>query len=207
MTAFMDEEPPSQAMLGLEHSFTRAGTPAQQRAVQRDAWSRLETYGTPSGLPGSRISNEVLGSRDWRVQLTPHAGLMLGHRVWLDALVSGCSLVGIAGLFGTTVNPSEQHSAVWALGLDPDAIGLFFHLHYFSFHMVFDNRLSCIIHANDGDFVAYAGPEKWLRAALPPQAIGRAATIDVVEGVEEEHGPGCMDGILEHYAPFMLDDD
>jgi hypothetical protein len=40
---------------------------------------------------------------------------------------------------------------------------------------------------------------------LPPIAVGSVATAKVIAGIEEEHGPGCMDGILEHYAPFMLD--
>jgi hypothetical protein len=35
--------------------------------------------------------------------------------------------------------------------------------------------------------------------------VGAAATQWVRECVEEDHGPGYMDGILEHDAPFMLD--
>ena len=37
--------------------------------------------------------------------------------------------------------------------------------------------------------------------------IGAAATQKNKEEIEWEHGPGCMDAILEHYAPFMLDGD
>ncbi|NGM22717.1 hypothetical protein G3576_22080 [Roseomonas stagni] len=71
--------------------------------------------------------------------------------------------------------------------------------------MLFPEDLSFAIHANDGDYAVYAGPEDFIRAALPPEAIGAAATANVVEGIEEEHGEGAIDGILAHYAPFMLE--
>jgi hypothetical protein len=44
-----------------------------------------------------------------------------------------------------------------------------------------------------------------IRAALPSFLLGAAATLENKLGIEQEHCPGCMDGILEHYAPFMLD--
>lgn len=199
---------PDEGMVGAQRHPRPAGSTAQQRSLHKGAFNLLETYTTPSGLPGTRLSNEVLGSRGWRVQLAPHYPLMKHEPPWLGPLAAACSAAGISTLFGAAVNPRENPaSSVWELGLDPDDVGLFFNLHVHNFHIVFDSQYSCALMANDGDFVAYAGPEKWLRAALPKHAIGAAATADWLEGVEGEHGAGCMNTILEHYAPFMLDDD
>ena len=199
---------PFEGMVGAQHRLRPAGSTCQQRALHKGAFDQLETYTTPSGLPGTRLSNDVLGSRGWRVQLAPHYPLLHHERTWLDPLALACSNAGMTSLLGAAVNPrDEPASSVWELGLDPDNIALFFNLHPHNFHMAFDANYSCALMANDGDYVAYAGPETWLRAALPKHAIGAAATADWLEGVEDEHGAGCMDSILEHYAPFMLDDD
>lgn len=84
---------------------------------------------------------------------------------------------------------------------------LCFDRYFFSFKMAFDQVGQCAVHASDGDHAAYVGPDGVIRDALVPRAIGRAATEAAREEAEDSHGPGCIDNILEHYAPFMPDDD
>ena len=60
------------------------------------------------------------------------------------------------------------------------------------------------VQGNDGDFCVFAGPEAFVREALPPTAIGSAATAEVTAEVEKEHGKGCMKGVLAHYEHFMI---
>ncbi|SFK90678.1 hypothetical protein SAMN02745775_11089 [Falsiroseomonas stagni DSM 19981] len=182
----------------------RAGTPAQQIALQDRAWTMLELYETPSGRPGTRLSNAWLGAQGWRVQMVDHFSL------WKEEFVAPLNAAarrrGHEFLLGTVVQPGVLRvSAVWHVATDPDPTSRFFEAHEAGFHMLFPEDLSFAIHANDGDYAVYAGPEEFIRAALPPEAIGAAATADVVEGIEEEHGEGAIDGILAHYAPFMLD--
>lgn len=76
---------------------------------------------------------------------------------------------------------------------------LCFDRYFFNFFM------AC--HASDGDHAAYVGSDGVIRDVLVPKAIGRAATEAAREEAEDSHGPGCIDNILEHYAPFMPDDD
>jgi hypothetical protein len=67
-----DREPPSFATGDLGEELTRAGSPAAQRGLRSVAWLMLDTYCTPSGLMGSRLSEDWLSSRGWAVQLVPH---------------------------------------------------------------------------------------------------------------------------------------
>ncbi len=182
----------------------RAGTPAQQIALQDRAWTMLELYETPAGREGTRLSNARLGMHGWRVQIVDH--YLMWKEEWVAPLVAASRRRGHDFLLGTVVQPGLLRvSAVWRVAADPDPTSRFFEAHYAGFHMLFPEDLSFAIHANEGDYAIYAGPEDFLREALPPEAIGAAATADVVEGIEEEHGEGAIDGILAHYAPFMLD--
>ncbi len=182
----------------------RAGTPEQQIALQNGAWTMLELYETPAGRQGTRLSNAWLGQKAWRVQIVGHYHMW--EEKWVAPLVAATRRRGHDFLLGTTVQPGFLRvSAVWRVSADPDPTSRFFEAHYAGFHMLFPEDLSFAIHANEGDYAVYAGPEDFIRAALPPEAIGAAATADVVEGIEEEHGEGAIDGILAHYAPFMLD--
>jgi hypothetical protein len=186
----------------------RAGSPAVQTALQEKAWSTLKTYRTPAGRTGSRLANEWLGSRGWRVQLVPHA-LVRDPRCipLLEPLAAAALHRGVTELYGTDVHPEYRRpSAVWRVPVDSERISAFFEAHYTSFHALFPQDLGFAIHANEGDYAVFAGPEAFLREALPPDELGRAATAELKADLEQEHGVGFLDGILSHYEPFMLDD-
>ncbi|WP_439553225.1 hypothetical protein [Falsiroseomonas sp.] len=197
-------EPSPAGIVETLGQMPRAGTPGQQIALYDLAWTTLETFIAPNGVAGTRLSNAWLGSHGWRVQMVDH--YLMWKEDWVARLVEAARLRGHAFLLGTSVHPMvEGPSAVWRVATDPDPTSRFFEAHYCGFHMLFPADLSFAIHANEGDYAVYAGPEDFLRHALPPEAIGAAATADVVEGIEEEHGEGAIDGILAHYAPFMRD--
>ncbi len=182
----------------------RAGSPSEQITLQDRAWTMLEVFETAAGRKGTRLSNAWLGEKGWRVQLVEQASMW--KEEWVEPFTRAARLGGYRHLFGTYVETGDfRVSAVWRVATDPDPTSRFFEAHYTGFHMLFPADLSFAIHANEGDYAVYAGPEEFIRAALPPEAIGAAATADVVEGIEEEHGEGAIDGILAHYAPFMLD--
>jgi len=199
------EEPRSGVVLPSLGDMKRAGSPAEQIAAQGRAWEMLEPYATPSGLVRSRLSNEWLGEKNWSIQFVPQY-LMGWDADWVEPLAAVAIRRGHPFLLGTVVQPGDlRPSAVWRVPADPDGIGRFFEAHYALFHMIFAADRSFAVHANDGDFAVYAGPEDFVREALPPEAIGPEATAAVQAAVEQEHGKGCMDGILAHYRPFMLD--
>ena len=184
----------------------RMGNAEEQFAWQDRAWTMLEPFVTNSGFLRNRLANTWLGSQGWRVQMVPQYKLTGSAPEWLESLLPGLRRAGHRFLLGTVVEEGlARHSAVWKLPIDADSIGRFFEAHYAIFHMMFPADLSFAVHANDGDYAIIAGPEPLVRSLLAPEEIGAAATARVVEDIEEEHGPGCIDGILEHYAPFMLD--
>lgn len=198
-------QPRSGAVLPSLGDMQRAGSPTEQLALQDSAWEMLETYTTPSGAIRTRLSNNWLGERDWRVQL-----FFQYHLAWepeaIGPLIAALRRRQHLTLLGTVVQPGVlRRSAVWRVPVDEDGIGRFFEAHYAVFHMLFPRDRSFAVHANDGDFSVFAGPEDFVRDALPPEAIGARGTAEVVRVVETEHGKGCMDGILAHYAPFTLD--
>ena len=109
---------------------------------------------------------------------------------------------------GAALHPSlPTLSPVWQLDGEEGEIDYFFNSHRYGFHMAWCEDRRFAIHGDPGNYNVYSGPEDLVRAALPPFLIGAAATRKNAEEIEWEHGPGCMDAILEHYAPFMLNDD
>lgn len=201
-------ELPSGAVLPSMGGLSRAGSSGEQAALQDRAWTMLEMFKTNGGEARTRLSNDWLGSHDWRVQITSHYKLASPEIADFRRLTNVIRTSGETGLLGTVVEPGElRHSAVWYLPIDGDAIGRFFEAHYARFHMLYPPDLRFAIHANDGDYAFLAGPKAFVRAALEAGDIGPAATSRVVAAIEDEHGSGCMDSILEHYAPFMMDDD
>ena len=182
--------------------ITRAGTPAEQVAAQDRAWTILETYATPSGLPGAWLANGWLGDNGLRVQLLHHAHTLDGQmKPFADALRRW----GIDSLLGTNVSPdAPRPSAVWRIPAEAGAIGTFMFDHYAGFHILFPGDLSFALLANDGDYVAFAAPESLLREALPPESIGNKATTALVAELERVYQPGAIDRVLAHYEPFML---
>ncbi len=204
MTQYPADEPRPGCILDSLGDMPRAGRAEQQIALQDKAWTALETYATPSGSVRTRLANEWLGRNQWSIQIVPH--YLMWKEAWVAPLVEAMRRRGHPFLLGTVVQPGALRvSAVWRVAAETDPTSRFFEAHYTGFHMLFPEDLSFAIHANDGDFAIYAGSESFIRDALPPEAIGAAATAEVVEGIEEEHGEGAIDGVLAHYAPFMLD--
>jgi hypothetical protein len=182
----------------------RAGTVAEQIAWQDRAWEMVEVYKAPSGYNGARLSNAWLGAHDWRVQLYTFSALCWRPGT-MSSFVSAAIRAGHSALYGTRVSPGARPTAVWRIPAEEDAVERFFEAHYHTFSVLFPADRSFAVQGNDGDFAVFAGSEAFLREALPPEAIGHSFTAEVVDGVEAEYGEGCMEGILAHYAPFMLE--
>jgi len=196
--------PPSTAVYPSLDAMPRAGSATQQIALHDSAWEMVETYHAPSGHKGTRLSNEWLGTHDWRVQLFYFRDLAWEAGT-VRGLVAASRRRGHRFLFGTAVSPVARPTAVWQLPIEEDAIERFFEPHHSTFTVLFPADRSFAVHGNDGDFSTFAGPERFIREALPESAIGRAATAAVRAEVEKEHGKGCMKDVLIHYEPFMLD--
>ena len=140
--------------------------------------------------------------------MVPIIGLKLPEEELLGPLLPALGEFGVSEIIGGTFNaPLGEISPVWILEWAEENLDTFLNLHRTDYHMVWSEDRRFAIHGNDGDFDVYAGPEYLIRAALPPFLIGAAATRKNAEEIEWEHGPGSMDAVLEHYAPFMLDDD
>jgi len=191
---------------GLQN-LRRAGSPTEQDAYQTRARQMLEVYTTPAGTQGARLSNDWLGTHDWRVQLVHHMDLRQPITPELvSRLAESMAQPGPPAPLGANVDPSDaKPTAVFRV--PPTATGLeaFFGTHFIGFHMLFAEDLSFAIVANEGDFAAIAGPEEFVRNALPPEYVGAVATAKLKAELEAELDPGWFDGILAHYAPFMLD--
>ena len=192
----------------IDEYYKRAGLRDRQIALRKGANEMLEEFRTPGGLAGSRLSNEWLGQHGWKIQMVPIIGLKLPEEELLGPLLPALGEFGVSEIIGGTFNaPLGEISPVWILEWAEENLDTFLNLHRTDYHMVWSEDRRFAIHGNDGDFDVYAGPEYLIRAALPPFLIGAAATRKNAEEIEWEHGPGSMDAVLEHYAPFMLDDD
>jgi len=190
----------------LDKDFKRAGLRDRQVKLLSEAVEMLEAFRTPSDQDGSRLSNDWLGRHGWKVQMVPSIGYKLPDEELLGPLLPALRGYGISTLLGASLYPVlPKLSPVWELDWNEEKLDYFFDIHRTGYHMLWDEKRRFAIHGNDGDYDVYAGPEDLIRAALPSFLLGAAATLENKLGIEQEHGPGCMDGILEHYAPFMLD--
>ncbi len=162
---------------GLDAEFRRAGSREQQVKLLNEACEMLEAFRTPGGLPGSRFSNEWLGHNGWKVQMVPSIGYKLPGEELLGPLLPALLGLGVSKLFGASLYPTlPKLSPVWELDWTEDQLDYFFNIHRFGYHIVWDEKLRFAIHGNDGYYDVYAGPEEFVRAALPPFLIGAAAT-------------------------------
>ncbi|CAH0258741.1 hypothetical protein [Roseomonas sp. CECT 9278] len=204
MTANRPPFLPGDATFPALDQMPRAGSAEQQIALQLSAVEMVEPYRAPSGHPGMRLSNAWLGEHDWRIQMFFYRDLP-----WepgrLRNLISAARRRGHATLLGTPTSLTSRPGAVWRLALEEDAIERFFEAYYLSFNLLFPADRSFAVNGNDGDFAVFAGPEAFVREAVPDGAIGAETTAEVVAEVEREHGKGCMEGVLAHYAPFMIE--
>lgn len=191
----------------MGYGITRAGTPAEQVAAQDRIWTILETVTHPGLPPWALLSQDWLGANRLRVQLFHHGDTRDNDtmKVGMKRLTETLRRHGLESLLGTYVSPdTPRPSAVWRVPAEADAIGLFMQELYFGFHILVPEDLRFALLANDGDYVAFAAPEDFLREALPPEAIGRKATAELIEELEQGYEPGSFDRVLAHYEPFML---
>jgi hypothetical protein len=197
-------EPRSAAALGeaIAH-FVRAGAPANQLALQDRAWTMLEIWTLPDAFPGSRLANEWLGEKGWLLQVAPQREMWKPE--WVIPFAEACARRGHVELFGTAAETGDlRHSAVWRVPTNADDISRFFESHYACFSVLFPADLSFAIHCTDGDFATYAGPESFLREALPPEALGPRATAAAIAYVNPELTEADWDDFLAPYRPFMI---
>jgi hypothetical protein len=204
MTANPPLYPPADTTFPALDEMPRAGSAEEQIALQLSAVEMVEPYRAPSGHQGMRLANAWLGERDWRIQIFFYRDLP-----WAPGsvrnLIAAARRRGHESLLGTPTSLPSRPGAVWRLAMEEDAIERFFEAYYLSFSLLCPADRSFAVSGNDGDFVVFAGPEDFVREAVPDGAIGMAATAEVVAEVEREHGKGSMDGVLAHYAPFMIE--
>lgn len=187
----------------IDH-LAQAGTRAQQRVLRDLGWTMLETWQLPNGYSGTRFANAWLGEHRWRVQVVPQREMWKPE--WVAPLAKAAVRRGHEHLLGTSVETGKfRDRATWRIPTNADDVGRFFEAHYPMFSLLFPADRSFAIHCVGADLATYAGPEEFVREAVPDGAIGPAMTAEVVAEVEREHGKGCMQGVLAHYAPFMLD--
>jgi hypothetical protein len=204
----MNENPLPELPAATNHpaldDMPRAGTTGEQIALQMGAVEMVEPYRAPSGYLGMRLSNAWLGERDWRVQLFFYRDL-----AWTPGtvrnLIAAARRRSHTSLLGTATAPLLRPGAVWRMPMEEDAIERFFEAYYLIFNLLFPAERTFAVNGNDGDFAVFAGPEAFVREAVPDGAIGVATTAEVVAEVEREHGKGCMSGVLAHYRPFMIE--
>jgi hypothetical protein len=187
----LPDDLPSSGYTPTIADIPRAGSVAEQVAFHDSAWRMVETYTCPSGYPGTRVSNAWLGEHGWVVQLLPFFELAWGNRFHLPDGSTACDRLArlaqqhaAGGILGTMLAPGTRPSAVYRMPLDADSIERFFEAHRHCCHMAFPPDFFFAVHANDGDFCTYAGPEAFIREALPAERIGPAATAKVIADVE-----------------------
>ncbi len=191
-------------MDGMAHIPGRAA----QMALRDKAYEMLEFYSTPSGRPGTRLSNAWLGEHDWRVQLLQHWDIRnSGPSDMFVPLVAALQRRGTTHLCGTYVSgkDSTPPTAVWRIPLEARRISSFFEAHRYGFHIVFPEDRSFAIHATEDVDAAFAGPEAFLREALLPEFQGEAALADLKDAMDEEYGEAAFASVLAHYGPFLLE--
>lgn len=180
-----------------------------QLALRAQAWEMVEVFKTDWGATGTQLANEWLGTRNWRVQLLRQSVLAQSttHRLAFTALVAALKRRGVSMVFGMDayVTGPERPTAVWEVPLDTDSISRFFEAHRFSFHMLFPEDRSFAIHGSEDTYAVVAGPEAFLREALPPELQGPAVTADLKRYMEHDFGKGALDPVLAHYDPFLLE--
>ena len=180
----------------------RAGASAEQVALQDAGWEMLEAHKPSRARLTNRLSNAWLGEHGWRAQVVPH--YPLEREEWLTPLLEAVRAAGHDTLLATDVSPGiSRPSAVWRLPLDERLMANAIQAHSLGVFLLFPEDRSFAILCDDVDTATYAGPEAFLRQALP-DAVGPAMTEEVKAGLEREYGPGAADDILAWYEPFML---
>jgi hypothetical protein len=122
-------------------------------------------------------------------------------------LVAALKRRGVPVVFGMDayVTGPAKPTAVWEVPLDTDSISRFFEAYRFSFQILFPEDRSFAIHGTEDAFAVAAGPEEFLREALPAELQGPAVTADLKRYMEHDFGKGALDPVLAHYDPFLLE--
>lgn len=183
----------------------RAGGVSTQIALNDLAWEMVEEFARPGAYPEIRLSNAWLGDHGWKVQLVPQWRLA-DNAEDCEALAAAAVARGKTMLLGTTVGMQDTRpAAVWRVPTEANFISLFFHGTYNTFQILYPEDCSFAVLGNEGDYAYLAGPEDFLRDALPAEWLGAGVARDVKETIEREyHAPGAFDHIAAHYAPFQL---
>jgi hypothetical protein len=181
----------------------RAGSTARQIALRETAWTMLERWSFEDGFSTGRIANAWLGEHDWRVQIIWQRDLWLPEKV--AGLTAAATRRGHRILFGCAIGAGiADGSAVWRIPVTDVATSRFFASHYASFSLVFPEDLSFAVHCWEGDLALVAGPEKFLREALPPEEVGHEAMSAAIEASDPRATADDYAVALAPYRPFML---
>lgn len=160
MTNVLDDDLPSPSDGELLAHMRHVPGRAAQLALRERAREMVEQHATRSGLPGTRLSNEWLGSHNWRVQLLRQRVLASAETDVLafTHLVAALKRRGVPVVFGMDayVTGPAKPTAVWEVPLDTDSISRFFEAHRFSFQILFPEDRSFAIHGTEDVFAVFA---------------------------------------------------
>jgi hypothetical protein len=164
----------------------------------------LEVWTLPDGYARTRLANAWLGDQHWKVQIAPQREMWKPDRV--AGLAKAAARRGHEGLFGTAVEAGEfRNASIWKVPANAEDVSRFFESHYPVFSLLFPADRSFAVHCVGGEFAVYAGPEEFLREALPPEAIGAQATAATLEYVDPGLNEADYNEFLTPYRPFMAD--
>lgn len=181
----------------------QAGTPAEQHVLRDLAWEMLEVWQLPDGYSGTRFANAWLGEHGWRVQVAPQREMW--DPVWVAPLAEAAARRGHMHLLGTSVETGEfRDRAIWRIPTNADDVSRFFEAHYPMFSILFAPDRSFAILCVGADLATYAGPEDFIRDALPPDAIGPQATAAAIAYVDPDLTEDDYPHIIGAYRPFLF---
>jgi hypothetical protein len=173
-------------------------------ALRELAWTMLEVWTLPDGYARTRFANAWLGDQDWKVQITPQREMWKPD--WVDGLAKAAARRGHVELFGTSVEAGEFRNApIWRVPANAEDVSRFFESHYPCFSLLFPSDRSFAVHCVGGEFAVYAGPEEFLREALPSEAIGAQATAATIKYVDPSLAEVDYAEFLAPYRPFMAE--
>lgn len=183
--------------------LSQAGTPAEQSVLRDLGWTMLEAWHLPNADSGTRFANAWLGEHRWRVQIAPQREMWKPE--WVAPLAEAAARRGHEHLLGTSVETGEfRDRAIWRIPTNADDVSRFFEAHYPMFSLLFPADRSFAIHCVVGDLATYAGPEDFVREALPREAIGPHATAAAIAYVDPDLTEDDYPHILGAYRPFMF---
>jgi hypothetical protein len=184
--------------------LSQAGSTKEQEALRELAWTMLEIWTLPDGYSRTRFANAWLGDQGWQVQIAPQREMWKPD--WVAGLAKAAARRGQVELLGTAVETGEfRDAAIWRVPTNAEDVSRFFESHYPVFSLLFPADRSFAVHCVGGEFAVYAGPEAFLREALPPEAIGAHATAATINYVDPELTEADYADFLGPYRLFMIE--